>query len=412
MPHGDGRGVLAEALVSWLSLYGVATAFWTYWRQTSRTRLERCIMLLLECLAALLLVRGFFWITGWPVFGILTYAAGGLIPLAIMLYVESLLRRHFPLPVKLFVLAGTLFFEVLALAGRLHADSLWLPAFTFYVLALQLVLTGVIVFRDRADLAPIEDRSVGAIAVAVVLIVPLVATDLVSDLGLHMVRVGSVGFLIFVHAVVVASEPRSNARTMFSQILAVIALATLLGAVEAYVISDVRVATVARAGSLFACIMLLVMIHSRVHLRAQHARGPGLVRSIAGADTRTTESFLRVLERLPMVAGYRLLREPELGAYDFWSFPGVFRARGGHVLVRRQMRRVHQSRAGDAAYHAEQLEDLMEREGMTHAVLIRESPLTLLLVLIPAAGLEQSAIAQLGLVRTVAEVIERSENHA
>jgi len=36
----------------------------------------------------------------------------------------------------------------------------------------------------------------------------------------------------------------------------------------------------------------------------------------------------------------------------------------------------------------------------------------LLLVLIPSAGLEQSAIAQLGLVRTVAEVIERSPNHA
>src|SRR6266705_3005299 len=106
MPHGDGRGVLAEALVSWLSLYGVAVAFWTYWRQTAHTRLELCIMFLFECLGVLLLVRGFFWIFGLPVFGILTYAAGGLIPLAIMLYVEALLRRHFPLLVKLLILAG------------------------------------------------------------------------------------------------------------------------------------------------------------------------------------------------------------------------------------------------------------------------------------------------------------------
>ena len=49
--HGDGRGVLAEALVSWLSLYGVASAFQVYWNQTTRSRLERCIMFLLEYLA-------------------------------------------------------------------------------------------------------------------------------------------------------------------------------------------------------------------------------------------------------------------------------------------------------------------------------------------------------------------------
>jgi len=49
---------------------------------------------------------------------------------------------------------------------------------------------------------------------------------------------------------------------------------------------------------------------------------------------------------------------------------------------------------------------------MTHAVLIQESPVTLLLVQIPSAGMEQAAIAQLGLVRTVAEAIERSNSHA
>jgi hypothetical protein len=45
---------------------------------------------------------------------------------------------------------------------------------------------------------------------------------------------------------------------------------------------------------------------------------------------------------------------------------------------------------------------------MTHVVLIREAPLVLLLVLIPAAGMEQAAGAQLGLIRTIAEAIERS----
>jgi hypothetical protein len=410
--HGDGRGVLAEALVSWLSLYGVFIALRVYWKQTARSRLERCAMFLLECLGLLLAVRGIFWITDAKLFGILTYVVAAVLPLAILLYVESLLRRHFALAAKIFVIAGTALFLVLALWGNLHAHRLWLPVFTGYVFTMQLMLSGAIVFRDRADLAPVEERSVAAIAVAVVMIVPFVATDLATDVGLRMVRVGSVGILMFVHAIVVASEPRGNARWLLIANLAVIAIAALLGALQAYVIGDLRDATIARSASMFACIILLVMIHTQVYAHGQIGRGPGLVRSIATADTSTTESFLRVLERLPMVADYRLMRAPDLGAYDLGSFPNVFRVHGDKVVGHNQLRRRPQAGAGDAVYHAEQLQDLLQREDMTHAVLIRESPVALLLVQIPAAGMEQAAIAQLGLIRSVAEVIERGSGDA
>src|SRR6476660_5635719 len=130
MPHGDGRGVLAEALISWFSLLGVLMAVRVYWSQTTRTRLELCAMFLLECLGFLLLVRGFYWIWGLAFLGRLTYLVAAVIPLAILLYVEALLRRHFPLWAKGFVLIGTVFFVILALIGELHAHPLWLPVFT------------------------------------------------------------------------------------------------------------------------------------------------------------------------------------------------------------------------------------------------------------------------------------------
>jgi hypothetical protein len=151
------------------------------------------------------------------------------------------------------------------------------------------------------------------------------------------------------------------------------------------------------------------MIHTRVHSMGAILRGPGLLSSIASADTRTTEAFLHVLDRLPIVAGYRLLRSPELAAYDPATLPGVFHAIGRTVVSRRQLQRAPRAGTGEALYHAEQLEALMEREAMTHAVLVREAPPTLLLVSIPSAGAEHSAVAQLGLVRTIAEVIERED---
>jgi hypothetical protein len=412
MVPADGRGVLGEALVSWVSVYGIYTTLRVYWKQTTHSRLERCASFLLECLGALLLVRGFFWITGYRVFGAATFLFAAVVPLAVVLYVEALLRRHLPLAAKVLVLVGTVGFAALALAGRLHADPFWLRAFTGYVFLLMIVMTGTLAFRDRSDLTAIEDRAADAIAVAVVLIVPFVMTDLATDLGFHTVRVGSVGILMFVHATVIASEPRGTARTVLAGHLMVIGLATLLGAIEAYVIGDLRPATVARSGSFFACILLLIMIYLRVHAHGQIARGPGLVRSISSADTRTTESFLQVLERLPIVAGYRLLRPSDLLAYDHWAFPTLFPADGTHVITRRQLRHAPGIPSDDTRYRADQLADLLEREGMTHAVLIRENPVVLLLVHVPSAGLEQSALAQLGLVRTVAEAIERGRGDA
>ena len=136
------------------------------------------------------------------------------------------------------------------------------------------------------------------------------------------------------------------------------------------------------------------------------------MRSLSSADTRSTESFLQVLERLPIVAGYRLMRATELGRYDSAAFPQLFAEGGGSVLTRRGLRRAPGGPSAPSRYHADQLADLLEREGMTHAVLIRERPVVLLLVHVPSGGLEESALAQLGLVRTMAEAIERSHRDA
>lgn len=412
MLAGNHRGVLAEALVSWIAIYGVFTTLRVYWKQATRSRLENCTVFLLRCLGALLLVRGFFWIAGDRVSGTLTFLVAAFVPLAIVLYVEALLRRHLPLAAKVLVLLGTCGFVVLALAGRLHADPFWLRVYSGYVLLLMAIMTGALALRDRADFTAIEGRAANAIAVAVVLIIPFVITDLAADLGIQMVRVGSVGILIFVHATTVASEPRGTARGLLARQLGVLAIATALGAIEAYVIGDFRPATIARGGSFFACVLLLIMIYLRVHAHRQIARGPGLVRSLSSADTRSTESFLQVLERLPIVAGYRLMRATALGRYDSAAFPQLFAEGGGSVLTRRGLRQAPGAPSGPSRYQADQLADLLEREGMTHAVLIRERPVVLLLVHVPSGGLEESALAQLGLVRTMAEAIERSHRDA
>src|SRR5207248_1644359 len=128
-------------------------------------------------------------------------------------------------------------------------------------------------FRDRTDVTQVEARSVDAISVAVVLIVPFVMTDVAADLGMPMVRVGSVGILAFVYSMVLASDPRGTVRAVLAANLGVFALGALLGALEAYVFGDFRPATVARSAAFFAAVLLLVMTYMRVHSHGQIARG-------------------------------------------------------------------------------------------------------------------------------------------
>jgi hypothetical protein len=60
-----------------------------------------------------LLTRLGFWLTGWAALDLATFLAAALLPLAALLIVEALLRRHAPLPLKAGAVGGAL-----ALWGR------------------------------------------------------------------------------------------------------------------------------------------------------------------------------------------------------------------------------------------------------------------------------------------------------
>jgi len=403
--HGDNRGILAEAIVSWVALIGVAMALQVYWAQRSRNALEQRLLFLLELIALLLLVRGAFWLTHAPVLGVLTYLPAAVLPLAMVLYVEGLLRRHLPLPAKVTALAGSALFTGLALAGRLHADPFWLPIYSIFVVGTQLLLTAVLLFRDHGDLGAVESRAVHIVTIAVVLMVPFVLTDVATDLGMNMVRVGSVGILLFVYATVAASGS-TLPRTVLAETFAVLAVSWAVGAGHAWLIHDPRAATVGRSFSFFACLLFVVILHARIRAQRMIARESGLIRAVGRADVRDLDGFLRVLESIAGLAAFRLLREPDLGRYDVAQLPAFFAPPASRVASLSRLRRDLRRGTVTNHFHAEQVVDLLEEAAMTHAVMISARPLVLLVVRVPSPGNDASTIAQLELVGNVAGSIE------
>ena len=154
----SGRDV-TDILVTWLGAFGVF-AYLRYIHQgRSRSAQEGRTLFLLYCGAALFLLRGFFWASGYdPLLGALSFIPITLFPLAVTLLVESMLRRHAPPVLKFYVAGGTVVFLALTLTGHLAVSKVLSGGWMIFMLSVLLALAWMIVARNRADLSPAENR--------------------------------------------------------------------------------------------------------------------------------------------------------------------------------------------------------------------------------------------------------------
>ncbi|HET9227662.1 MAG TPA: hypothetical protein VFR31_13400, partial [Thermoanaerobaculia bacterium] len=191
---------LGDTVVSWLGGLGALSAWVYLGRGESASLQQRRARLLLGAFAALLLVRGFFWILPSGRLFQLTFVPATLVPLGMALFVEGLLRRHLPLGLKLLAAGGSAFFLILNLAGVLRRGSPWVLAFAGFEIVLLAALGWIVLRRDRTGLSPAENRFIEGIWLALLLAIPLVLTDFRGGLGWPPARLGALGVLIFAHA--------------------------------------------------------------------------------------------------------------------------------------------------------------------------------------------------------------------
>ena len=120
----------ADLLVNGLGAAGTLGHLGALVRTRPRSPLERRVLFLVALLAVMLVVREVSWVvTRVPWLASLELLPATLLPLAMTLFTEGLLRRHLPAPVKVFVLGLTLVLVVVNLSGRLATDSLLSVAF-------------------------------------------------------------------------------------------------------------------------------------------------------------------------------------------------------------------------------------------------------------------------------------------
>ena len=407
--------IFSDVAVTWLGAVGCAVYLHFLWQQRQGSALAQASLFLFALLAALFGIRGFFWLSERSAgLGRLVFAAATLLPIAVSLFAEQLLRRHHPLALKLASLVVSAFFFAINLAFDLPGN---LPLLVVFLACLLSVLAWngwLLLVQSGSELSRHEAQLARGAALAAVFSLPLVATDFREELGNVPVRLGALGPLILIHVMLHLSPgPRAAVRAL-ARLAAVLAGACVLSLVfglvtvgmgEGLLGAWLRGLPVAAAWVLLAAIL----VHSRLLLAEGHSQN--FLRWLLHARLDGIEGLLNSLRKLPLTEEHIVLRPGDLAAYDvdkLFTLAGVRR----EPLSLSEARTWVKGQSAGKLDAAEQLVDLLERHEMTHVLMVSQAPPLLILLNMPQGANLVAGEIRAGVIQRIARRIAREGQHA
>jgi hypothetical protein len=386
-------GMIADSIVNLCGAIGVAVAMLTLHRRDPKGPLTRRLLIALGIIASLFLVRGTAWWSGSEFLNNLSAIPAALIPLGALIVTEGILRRHAPRLAKIVILTGGI---VIGLAGAVGFEPLVTPAailLALFQLGGFAICAWLLAARDPATLMVSENRSITRLAVGAVLVIPFILTDfrvLIPDIP---VRLGALGALLVVTAILIAERGAETQRQALLLTVLRLASSALLGIAATFVAPDVDAAQIMRfcAIAIAGVLTIGLMVDAlRAHFEAQV---PGVLNSVAASPAKTRDALIAELARHPVFESARRYREGELTAYD----PALLR---GFLSTRRVLRRP------DAPWGlvvtdpaVERVMSLMKANSATHLIVLSHEPLDVIALAVPVISADPATETALALVR-------------
>jgi hypothetical protein len=247
--------------------------------------------------------------------------------------------------------------------------------------------------RDRATLTASENRSIGHLAVGAIAVTPFIATDfqvLAPDIP---VRLGALGALLVVTAVLIAGGGTETRRQALSMIGLRLISSALLGVAAAFVSPDVDAAQVMRFCAVAISGVLTIGLMADALRAFLESREPGVLNSVAASPARTRDQLITELTRHPIFESARRYREGELGPYD----PALLR---DFLSTRRVLRRAEAPWglvSSDPA--VERAVSLMLANTATHLIILSHDPIDVIVLAVPVMSADPATETALALVR-------------
>jgi hypothetical protein len=386
-------GLIADSIVNLCGAIGLSVAMVTLHRRDPRSPLTRRLVLALGVIALLFLVRGVAWWTGSVVLDRRSLFAAALVPLGALIVTVGILRRHAPRAIKLAVVVGGI---ALGLGGALGLERFATPyamSLSLFQLAVFAACGWLLATRDRATLMASENRSIGRLAVGLVAVIPFILTDfqvLAPDIP---VRLGALGALLLITAVLIAGGGAETRRQALLMTALRLGSSALLGAAAACVSPDVDAAQITRfcAIAISGVLTIGLMVDAlRAHFEAQV---PGVLSSVAASPARTRDQLMAELARHPIFESARRYRESDLAAYD----PPLLRE---FLSTRRVLRHPEAPwglTSSDPA--VERVASLMAANSATHLIILSHDPVDVIVLAVPVISADPATETALALVR-------------
>ena len=343
--------------------------------------------------------RALMILTGIEAFRILVLFAAAVIPLAVLILTEGLLRRHAPSLVKAVIGVGAVLFAVMSLW---YSDSID-PARLYALLGFQLlgfVLSGwLIVARDKAALSAGENAMVVRLGLSLILLIPLAAGDfLLLSIGLP-IQFSALGVLILCWLAIGLGRTYLGHRATMVNLAVMVGAAVIVGGMLGFFAQHGRDGFLLTIAAVMTTVFVVAILTDARALRLEE-QSLGLLRQLATARTDDPMTFLRDLQDHPRVEGAVVVSAESLEGLQDDVLDAIFAA--APVL-----RRVDPPQLGPVA--DDHIAYLFERYSATHILLAVPHPRVLVALSMPSLGASPSAELELQVVQRMAALMATQE---
>lgn len=389
------RLIFADTIVSVAALFGLMILVSSI-KRSGRDSISRRFLFSLYIIQLLLLFRVLTWITGLKLFDALTLIVAGILPLAMIILTEGLMRRHAPKLVKMIAAGTAIAFIPLALLPESFAEP-WRSIILLTAQIWGFATAGYLVWtRDKSSLSSAENIIIERIALSIPVIIPLVITDFRIPDFESPVRLSGVAILFMCWLTVSLERSHLKNSDMLRAFLILLSGSILAGVAISYLIETDWTGYIQICVITLSATMVAVIYNDSISLRFDERRD-SLLKHMAEGNIQKSASFLIGLRDHPLVDGAVILEEKDLKDFDKKLLKTVF---GKDAL----QRKAEISNANSSA-EAEQLKWLFERFNATHVILVSNKPLSLVALNMPSLSASPGAETELRAVQRMAILI-------
>ncbi len=385
--------VIADSIVNLCGAIGLCVAIFALHRRDPESPLARRLLFMLGVVAVLFFVRGIAWWTGNVFLDWLSMIPAALVPLGALVVTEGILRRHAPRIVKIVAVCGAI---LLGLGGALGLESLATPysiVLSLFQLAGFATCAWLLAARDRSTLLASENRSIGRLALGALLVIPFVITDFQALVPNAPVRLGALGALLVVTAVLIAGTGAETRRQGILMTTLRLSSSALLGVAAAYLSPDVDAAQVIRFCAIAISGVLTIGLMTDTLRAYFESQVPGVLNSVAASPATTRDQLISELARHPIFESARRYRESDILAYD----PPLLR---DFLSSRRVLRRREAPWGLSSTDSAvERMVSLMAANSATHVIILSHDPVDIIVLAVPVISVDPATETALALLR-------------